>query len=314
LRALAVRHDLVVGTAVDANVLGDQSGYRTELAREFSSVTPENAMKWEVTEPKQGKFDFGEADSVVDFARAHDMRVRAHTLVWHEQNPGWLLNGDFTRAQMVAILRAHIHALVGHYRGRVASWDVVNEPLTDDGKLRQSFWLQRIGPEYIAMAFRFAREADPRVRLFVNEIGAEGTGSKSDRLYELIKSLRRHGVPVDGVGFESHLSLDGVPPSMRANMKRFADLGLLTAVTEADVRVRVPPSDAALRVQAGIYADLVHDCLAVSACRSFTFWGFTDRWSWIPGNQPGYGAATLLDDQLDPKPAYRAVHDALAHG
>lgn len=314
LRSLADRAGVVVGTAVDAFALARKNGYRTELAREFSSVTPENVMKWEVTQPERGRFEFEDADALVDFARDNRMRVRGHTLVWHIQNPPWLRDGRFSRDEMIDLLRRHIHTVVGRYKGRVGSWDVVNEPLADSGRLRESLWYQRIGAEYVGLAFQFAHEADPDATLYVNEIGAEGAGRKSDALYAMVKELLRRGVPVGGVGFESHLSLDGVPPSFRANMQRFAQLGLEVAVTEADVRVRLPASERELDVQADIYGDLVRDCLAVSACRSLTFWGFTDRHSWIPSNQPGYGAATLLDAEFDPKPAYRAVHRALVSG
>jgi endo-1,4-beta-xylanase len=297
---------------VSAAALKHSHGYRTELAREFSSVTPENAMKWEVTEPKPGHFDFGDADRVVAFATAHHMRVRGHVLVWHQQNPSWLTSGHFTRAQLVAILRRHIFTVVGRYRGRVASWDVVNEVMGDDGHLRKTFWLQRLGPQYIDLAFQFAHEADPAATLYYNEIGAEGLGPKSDAMYAGVKTLLARGVPIGGIGFESHLTLDGPPADFKDNMERFAKLGLQIAVTEADVRVRLPADPAKLQVQAEAFRDLLDDCRSVDACRSFTFWGFTDRYSWIPDNQPGFGAATLLDGRLNPKRAYFAVHDVLA--
>jgi endo-1,4-beta-xylanase len=312
LRALAARADLKIGTAVDAKVLKQHAGYREELAREFSSVTPENAMKWDFTEPQRGRFDFSDGDAIVGFAEQHGMRVRGHTLVWHVQNPAWLRDGHFSRAQMVDALRRHIQTVVSHFRGRVATWDVVNEILADDGSLRKSLWLRRIGPEYVAMAFRFAHQADPGATLFINEIGAEGQGPKSDALYRLVRDLRAQGVPVGGVGFESHMSLDGEPPSFPGTLQRFAALGVKVEVTEADVRVRLPASSAALDVQGADYAEALRDCASVPACSGFTVWGFTDLHSWIPENQPGYGAATVLDDKLNPKPAYRALHSALA--
>jgi endo-1,4-beta-xylanase len=269
-------------------------------------------MKWEVTQPERGRFEFDDADRIVGFARRHGMRVRGHTLVWHIQNPEWLHEGRFSRAALIDILREHIHRVVGRYRGLVASWDVVNEAVLDDGSLRPSFWLKRIGPEYIALAFQFAHEADPGATLFYNEIGAEGEGTKSDAVYRMLKRLRERGIPVGGIGFEGHFTLDGPPTTFRRNMERFAALGLQVAVTEADVRVKLPASRAEKQVQADSFADALRDCLAVEACRSFTVWGFTDRYSWIPGYQPGYGAATLLDEQLEPKPAYRALHRLLA--
>jgi endo-1,4-beta-xylanase len=269
-------------------------------------------MKWEVIEPKPGHFDFADADRVVAFAAKHHMRVRGHVLIWHQQNPSWLVNGHYTRAQLIAILRRHILTVVGRYRGRVASWDVVNEVMGDDAHLRQTFWLQHLGPQYIDLAFQFAHEADPAATLYYNEIGAEGLGPKSDAMYAGVKALLARGVPIGGIGFETHLTLDGPPADFKDNMERFAKLGLQIAVTEADVRVRMPADAAKLRVQGDAFREALDDCRAVSACRSFTFWGFTDRYSWIPGNQPGYGAATLLDRQLNPKPAYFAVHDVLA--
>ena len=311
LRASADGVPVAIGTAVDYTALQRKTGYRTELAREFSSVTPENAMKWDQVRPTRDRFEFEQADAIVDFAKQNGMRVRGHTLVWHQQNPGWLRDGRFSRAETIDLLRDHIRRVVGRYKGRVSAWDVVNEPLADDGSLRRSLWYRRIGAEYVGLAFRFAREADPDARLYVNEIGAESAGRKSDALLRMIVELRKRGVRVDGVGFESHHSLDGVPPSFRANMQRFARLGLELAITEADVRIRLPASRDELDVQGDIYADMLRDCLAVSACRSFTAWGFTDAYSWIASNQPGYGAATLLDAELEPKPAYRALRRVL---
>lgn len=314
LRAAAARRGMVIGTAVSAAALKRSHGYRAELAREFSSITPENAMKWEVTEPRQGRFDLSDADRIVSFAAAHHMRVRGHVLVWHEQNPAWLTNGRFTRAQLVAILRDHIYKVVGRYRGRVASWDVVNEVMGDDGHLRKTFWLQHLGPQYIELAFRFAHEADPAATLYYNEIGAEGLGPKSDAMYAGVKAFLKRGVPIGGIGFESHFTLDGPPMDFRKNMERFAALGLQIAVTEADVRIKMPADPAKLQVQAEAFRDALGDCRAVDACRSFTVWGFTDRYSWIPDNQPGYGAATILDGALNPKRAYFAMHDVLTQG
>lgn len=311
LRGAAAGRGMVVGTAVSARALKRSRGYRAELAREFSSITPENAMKWEVIEPRRGRFDFHEADRVVTFAAAHDMRVRGHVLVWHVQNPRWLTEGRFSRAQLIAILREHIFRVVGRYRGRVASWDVVNEVMGDDGHLRRSFWLDKLGPQYIELAFRFAHEADPAATLYYNEIGAEGLGTKSDAMYDGVAAQLRRGVPIGGIGFESHFTLEGPPITFRKNMERFAKLGLQIAVTEADVRLKLPVDAAKLQVQAESFRDALSDCRAVEACRSFTIWGFTDRYSWIPENQPGYGAATILDRGLNPKRAYFAMHDVL---
>jgi endo-1,4-beta-xylanase len=283
--------------------------YRQLIAAQFSSVTPENEMKWALVQPEEGEFEFGPADDIVERAESFGQVVRGHTLVWHLQTPGWLapLGADELRAAM----REHIRRVAGHYRGRVATWDVVNEAITDRGNLRRSVFYQRLGRGYVADAFRAAREADPGAKLFINDFGIEGVNAKSDRLYALVRDLKADGVPVDGVGFQMHVNLKGVPADFTDNLRRFAALGVEVAVTEADVALEQPASAEDLRAQGRVFADALRGCLAVPECRSFTFWGFTDSRSWIPENQPGFGQATLLDSRLRPKPAYEAVQRAL---
>lgn len=299
-----------VGTAVDAVALDREPGYQKVLWQQFDAVTPENVMKWAVVEPERGKTDWSGADALVDFAREHGQRVRGHALVWHVQYPDWIR--DLSPAALRRVVRDHVRAEVGRYKGRVADWDVANEVVADDGGLRPSIFLRRLGEGYIAQAFRDAHAADPRARLWINEIGAEPVGPKSDRLYRLVRGLLADGVPVGGVGFQGHFSEQGVPPSFRQNLERFAALGVKVAITELDVALPVPADGAALDRQARIYADAAGDCRAVPACVGVTVWGFTDRHSWIPANQPGRGAATLLDDQLRAKPAFQAFARALA--
>jgi len=298
-----------VGTAVDDAALRSEPGYREDLAGQFSSVTPENVMKWAVLEPERGKLDWAAADRLVDFAIDHGQAVRGHTLVWWNQTPGWLeaLKGDELRQ----VTREHVRATMERYRGRVGIWDVVNEPFTDDGMRRQSVFQRELGDGWMEDAFRTARVADGEAKLYLNEIGAEGPGPKSDALYALVKELLGRGVPIDGVGFQAHFARDGPPDGFRANLERFAALGLDVAITEADVALTLPADAVALRAQAGAFREAVRVCVAVPRCRSLTFWGFTDRHSWIPATQAGKGAATLLDEQLRPKRAYRSVLKAL---
>ncbi len=236
--------------------------------------------------------------------------MRGHTLIWHVQNPAWL--GGLDARALRSALRAHVRAVVGRYRGRVADWDVVNEVVLDDGALRPEPFLDKLGARYIADAFTWAREADPDARLWINEIGAEGIGPKSDRLYALVRSLLADGAPLGGVGFQGHFSEQGVPATFRANLERFAALGLKVAITELDVALKLPEDDAKRAHQARIYGDAAGACRAVPACAGVTVWGFTDRHSWIAANQPGFGAATLLDGDLRAKPAYTALGRGLA--
>jgi endo-1,4-beta-xylanase len=266
-------------------------------------------MKWEAVEPERGKFDFAAADAIVDRARQAGQKIRGHTLVWHFQLPGWVR--ELGPGELESALREHIAREVGHFKDDVSVWDVVNEPISDRGGLRPSVFERRLGPGFIALAFRLAHQADPDARLYLNEIGAEGINAKSNRLYEVVSRLRRDGVPIDGLGFQVHSNLAGLPGDFVENMRRFAALGLEIAITEADVGLKLPPSAQDLAAQARIYEQIVDSCLTVS-CKSLTLWGFTDGRSWIPETQAGMGAATLLDESLRPKPAFTAVQQALA--
>lgn len=312
LRDLARRAGVRVGSAVDTDALASETTYRDVLVREFDSVTPENVMKWEVVEPEQGRLDFAAADMLVRFAERHGMVVRGHNLVWHNQLPAWLTGGSFTDAQLHDILRRHILQEAGHFRGRLSAWDVVNEPLADDGTMRDTIWLRSMGTEYIDDAFRWARLADPRATLYVNDYNIEGLGPKSDAMYALVAGLRRRGVPVGGVGVQGHLDIQyGFPGGVTENLRRFVDLGVDVALTEVDVRMPLPVTPEKLATQADYYRRLVDACLAVDGV-SVTVWGFTDAHSWVPGVFAGEGAATLFDEQYGRKPAYFAVRDALA--
>jgi endo-1,4-beta-xylanase len=308
LRTLAKQRGIEVGTAVRSDVLQRNRAYRQIVAAQFSSVTPENEMKWDAVEPSRGDFTFDAADAIVDRAREADQKVRGHTLVWHAQVPDWVKQLDASELRQA--MREHIRREMEHFARDVGVWDVVNEPITDAGGLRQSVFERRLGPGFIEDAFRTARAADPDAKLYLNEIGAEGINPKSNRLYEIVRDLKGRGVPIDGVGFQTHANLNGLPPDMVDNMRRFKALGLDIAITEADVALKLAPSDADLQAQARIDAQIVDNCLAVD-CRSLTFWGFTDGRSWISETQAGMGAATLLDTSLRPKPAFFAVQKAL---
>ena len=305
----------LVGTAVDMTALANDAEYRNAIAREFNSVTPENVMKWETVEPQQGVTDYTDADALVRFARAHHQAVRGHTLVWHNQLPGWLTSGTFTNEELEAILRRHIFEEAGHFRGRIFAWDVVNEAFNEDGTLRDTIWLRALGPGYIAKAFRWAHQADPHAKLYYNDYNLESIGPKSDAALALVQSLKAQGVPIDGVGFQGHLGIQyPYPDTFGANLQRFAAAGVDVAITEADVRMVLPVTPEKLATQATYFGNMMRSCVAVRRCVSFTLWGFTDRYSWVPGFFEGEGAATPFDESLRPKPAYFALRDALRAG
>ncbi|NEC05642.1 endo-1,4-beta-xylanase [Streptomyces sp. SID7909] len=312
LGALGKRSGVRIGTAVDMAALADDAPYRAKAASEFSSVTPENVMKWESVEPTRGTYDWKQADQLVDFARANGQLVRGHTLLWHNQLPAWLTTGDFTADELRAILRKHITDEARHFKGRIWQWDVVNEAFNDDGTLRDSIWLQKLGPGYIADAFRWAHAADPKAKLFINDYNIEGVNAKSTALYDLVVKLRKQHVPIDGVGIQGHLSVQyNAPHDIADNMKRFDALGLETAVTEADVRVPMPSDSTKQEAQAEGYDVLLRGCLLTRKCTDFTVWGFTDKYSWVPDTFEGEGAANLFDEHYKAKPAYSALRDDL---
>jgi len=311
LRVLAAARGIRLGTALVPHLLDQACPYAEIAATEFGSVTAENAMKWDHLAPTRSVRTWDGADRVMAFAQAHGQQVRGHTLLWHNQNPGWLSNGDISAAGLRAALRDHIGAVVGRYAGRIGDWDVVNEPFERQGEFRRSLWYEALGPGYIAEALSCARSADPAAKLYINDYGIEGFCAKSDALYVLVRDLKRRDVPLDGIGFQCHLRLGRMPPRMQENLQRFADLDVDIAITELDIAMDMPPTDGALLQQGEQFGTVVRACLGVERTRSITVWGFTDAASWIPGRNPDRGAATLYDENYRPKPAYYAFAEAL---
>jgi endo-1,4-beta-xylanase len=252
------------------------------------------------------------------------MQVRGHTLVWTHQNPSWLVQGTFLEKELRRILREHILKVVGHYRGRIFAWDVINEAADETGALRGSLWYDQPGiglsaknTAYIEQAFRWAHEADPKALLFYNDAGAEAMNTKSDALFTMLTEFRRRKVPIDGIGLQMHLDLSADVSSIAENIHRFCDAGLLVHITEADLgipvdNVRRPLNTADLERQAEILQGVLSACLAQRGCTVFQTWGFTDKYSWINSSSHGTrGAGLLFDAQFHPKPAYTAILNTL---
>lgn len=316
LRSLALKRHFYIGTTVNMDALQDEAQYSRTLAAEFNMVTPEVVMKFDATEPQPDVFNFAEGDKLVSYAQAHGMQVRGHNLVWYTALPDWLTKGKFSRNQLIAILREHILTEVSHYRGQVNIWDVVNEAVNDDGTLRNSIWLQGIDPDYLAMAFHWAHQANPQARLFYNDYGGEGLGPKSDAIYALVKNLLQQGVPINGVGLQMHASIDSYPrpQDVLANMRRLEALGLEVQITEMDVKIQgdARPMQEKLKIQAGVYQNMLSVCLAEKRCTAFVMWGFTDLHSWIPTFTHHADAPLIFDVDYHPKPAFYALLNVLA--
>jgi endo-1,4-beta-xylanase len=312
LREAAAAAGKLIGTAVQSSLLSD-SRYTSVFSRHFNCVTAEYEMKWDPIEVTQGLENFSGGDAIIAYAESQGMKVKGHALIWHGGLPGWV-NG-LSASALRTTFENHIRSVAGHFRGRVLAWDVVNEAVTDDGSgLRDTVFRQRLGDGYIADAFRLARQADPQALLFYNDYAGEGLNAKSNRIYDLLRSLLAEGVPIDGVGLQMHIN-GASPPStanIAANMRRLADLGLLVNISEMDVRIRDVPgtTQAKLDVQKSVYNSIVAVCVAEPRCHAVTFWGFTDAHSWID-RQFGADDPLLFDESYLPKPAFFGVLDAL---
>ena len=308
------------------------------VERQFNAISPENVLKWESVHPHPGHYNFDSADKYVDFGLAHHMFVVGHNLVWHSQTPGWVFKDDkgdpLTRDALLARMRDHISTVVGRYKGKINGWDVVNEALNEDGSLRKSPWEKIIGDDYLLHAFQFAHEADPNAELYYNDYSIENPAKRAGAI-ALIQKLKSEGAPISGVGLQGHYDLTW--PSVQLldeALHDFSRLGLKVMITELDVDV-LPrrgsahsadisnhaemsaglnpytnglPSDIQEKLAAR-YADLFRVFVKHKEISRVTFWGVTDRGSWLNGF-PVRGRTNyplLFDRNGQPKPAFTAV-------
>jgi endo-1,4-beta-xylanase len=315
LRELAEKRGFHIGAAVAFPQLRHHARYAETLAREYNLIVAENTMKWPALHPERFKYNFTDADYLVKFAAANRLLVRGHTLVWHQALPEWLVKTAWSKKQWKNTLHGHIDTVVRHFQGQLAAWDVVNEAIDekDPGKLRDTLWLQNVGPQYIEQAFCWAHAADPQAKLFYNDYGAEGLDKKSNAVYRLAGGLLERQVPLHGVGLQMHIGLEPPPrpAEVAKNIKRLGALGLEVQVTECDVRLKTPVTAKKLKEQARRYQDLLAVCLSSKHCTAFVTWGFTDAASWIPAFFKGYDQGLPFDRTYGPKPAYRALQTAL---
>ncbi|MBQ1076860.1 endo-1,4-beta-xylanase, partial [Micromonospora sp. C31] len=260
--------------------------------REFNSVTPENEMKIDATEPQQNQFTFGNADRIVNHALGRGMKVRGHTLAWHSQQPGWMQNmsGSALRSAMLN----HVTRVATYYRGKIDSWDVVNEAFADGSSgARRDSNLQRTGNDWIEAAFRAARAADPGAKLCYNDYNTDDwTHAKTQAVYNMVRDFKTRGVPIDCVGLQSHFNSGSpYPGNYRTTLSSFAALGVDVQITELDI-------EGSGTSQATAYRNVVNDCLAVARCTGITVWGIRDTDSWRASGTP-----LLFDGNGNKKPA-----------
>ena len=311
----AYKDDFLIGTIyTDAS----RSGKDMELTlKHFNAITPENIMKPEYMQPQEGSFDYKNSDVMVSFAKEQGLNVVGHTLAWHQQTGNWL-GRNVSREEAIEQLKSHITNIVGKYKGQIISWDVVNEAINDgatlpaDGDwtkcLRQTQWSTSIGSDYMAMAFTFAHEADPDVKLYYNDYNLNDK-KKADIVYAMVKDLKGQGVPIDGIGMQGHYTVDTSVGSVEYSLKKFSELGVEVSITELDLGVNGAAATGLTEeqeIKQGIaYAKLFQlfkkykDTIA-----RVTFWGYVDNRSWRADRYP-----CLFNADYSPKLAAYAVYD-----
>jgi endo-1,4-beta-xylanase len=322
----------LIGMAGD--LPGNYSEAELALVREnFNVVTPENCMKPAPVHPTQDTWRFERPDALVKWCEENHIALHAHTLVWHAQTNNWFFEGGDKDA-ITHRLKNHITTLVGHYKGKIRSWDVVNEAINDGGNgqtaetenLRHSNWFKTLGPEYLTLAFKFAHEADPNAKLFYNDYSIEA-GPKHGSSMMLLKRLIKEGAPIYGVGIQGHWTMGRVPyPAIDQAISDYASLGLKVSISELDLTIRgasggqfggggignrraTPASPQDLQAQADAYARLFSIFIKhKDVIDRVTFWGLSDRRTWRFGQNP-----LIFDANNQRKPAYVAIVDAMLH-
>jgi endo-1,4-beta-xylanase len=319
----------LIGTAGDLP-RGYSAAELANIKANYNIVTPENGMKPQSTHPAENQYTFGTGDALVQWCAENNIKVWGHNLAWHAQTPGWFFQGtngeQVTRELAMERLSNHIHAVVGHFKGKLLGWDVVNEAINDRGNwqsenLRNSPWVRAIGPDYLTMAFKWAHEADPDAQLYYNDYNieqgaAQNTGKHSSSMF-LLKRLIKDGAPINGVGIQGHWHLDTSLADVEKSITDYESLGLKVGISELDVTVIGDNSGAfntagaggtvaadAFQKQADKYAKLFEIFSKHASVTRVTLWGISDRRSWKARQLP-----LVYDAQLQPKPALQAILD-----
>lgn len=318
-----------IGVAVAGRDLKDPAEVAL-ITKQFNSLTPENAMKMAPIHPEESRYNWGPADSIVDFAQAHHMRVRGHNLCWHSQVPHWMFYDKqgklVSKEVLLQRLKDHIYSVVGRYKGKIYAWDVVNEAIADDTSkfLRNSLWYQICGEDFIFKAFQYAHEADPKAILFYNDYNTERP-EKRERVYRLLKELVDAKIPINAVGLQAHWSLsEPDADDLVKTIKLFSSLGLKVQITELDISVfpweknmrRMRPGEDTTYTPEREKRQADQYTMAFNIFRKYrqnitgvTFWNVSDRYSWLD-IYPVIGRRNhplLFDQYLKPKKAYWGV-------
>jgi endo-1,4-beta-xylanase len=335
LKIRAAARGMLTGCAVNAELFRQDAEFRNLLAEQYSILVPENCLKWNILRPTPDTYSFTDADSLVAFAEAHGMKVRGHNFVWHEALPKWFAS-TVTKENARKFLVDHITTVGGRYKGKIHSWDVVNEAIwvkdgRADGMRSSSPWFAMLGPEYIDIAFRTAREVDPKALLTYNEYGieydTEEEGKKRAATLALLRRMKAANVPLDALGIQSHLHADG-KADFRKGVQELMDgaraLGLQVFVTEMDVNDdKVTSDDISQRDQAvaEVYRDYLTIALQGPEVKAVLTWGASDRNTWLnkstrfrPLHPDRLQRPLPFDADFAPKKAFFAMRDSFDGG
>lgn len=317
--ALHAEADFRIGVAVDVGELFGNPVYEAIARKQFNSLTPENVMKVAYLQPQEGVFDFRDADSLLAYSLRNGQRLHGHTLVWHQQLPAWMEVFEGDAAAWDQLLKTHIQTIVGRYKNDIRSWDVVNEAFLEDGSLRNSLWLQKLGPAYIEKAFRYAHEAAPDALLFYNDYNLESNPTKLRSVLSILNGLRSRGIRVDGIGLQMHVSTAYPEPAQIGTaLQEVAAQQYHVHVSELDVSVNpfgrdLELSPKLLAQQADLLGAIVFHYRQIPSQLQFgiTLWGVSDRNSWIRYFYQRADYPLLYDDDYRPKSAYCKMKEML---
>lgn len=331
----AYKNHFLMGTAVNDGQITGKDSLGVQLIKEqFNTITPENSMKWMFMEPQQGEFNFEMADRYIDFSEKNNLVFIGHNLVWHSQLAPWVEEIE-SKEELHNSLKNHVQTIASRYKGKIHGWDVVNEALNEDGTLRNSVFLEKLGPEYLTNAFKWAQEADPNVELYYNDYNMTQPAKRAGAI-KLVQNLKEQGAKVDGIGMQGHWSLEG--PSLQEieeSIIAYSELGVKVMITELDITALPNPWDLeGAEVSQNFegsafmnpYTEQLPDSVSNKLAKRYqdifalfkkhqdkisrvTFWGVNDGQTWLNNwpidNRTNY--PLLFDRQFKPKEAYHSV-------